>query len=367
MSGTCSRVDTSGSKLNIDNKTPFEVDAIPFKGPDRKHFLTIIAKGTFSIAHRKMPLVAEDQIPIAYGDEPWDTENGGSIKFEADTAPFKPRADVVLVGHAYPPKGMLAVTGVDVSLRVGLLHKVLRIFGNRTWHYGTLIPDHYTRPEPFTKMPIVYERSFGGIDKVGGGYCVFNPCGCGFLVKTTRKSVNTTVLPNIENPAHCIRSPEDKPFPEGFGFFGRTWEPRCHFMGTYDEKWRKEKSPDLPDDFSYDYYNGAHPDLQIEGYLAGDESVELLNLTSEGKLQFNLPALQLDCTVERSNDLPVENQGEKGHEKTPQAFKDGMATVPMLLDTFCLIPDEKRFYLVWRGRTEILDLTAKEITSVSIS
>ncbi|NIQ17520.1 MAG: DUF2169 domain-containing protein, partial [Candidatus Aenigmarchaeota archaeon] len=60
-----------------------------------------------------------------------------------------------------------------------------------------------------------------------------------------------------------------------------------------DEKWRKERSPDPPEDFSYDYYNGAHPDLQVEGYLAGDEDVELNNLTADGNVLFKLSGLRL--------------------------------------------------------------------------
>ncbi len=32
---------------------------------------------------------------MAFGDEFNDEENGGSVKFESDVAPFKPKADIV--------------------------------------------------------------------------------------------------------------------------------------------------------------------------------------------------------------------------------------------------------------------------------
>jgi hypothetical protein len=41
--------------------------------------------------------------------------------------------------------------------------------------------------------------------------------------------------------------------------------------------------------------------------------------------------------------------------------------VKLNLDTLCLIPDEGRLYLVWRGLCPIDDLTAIEIATVEIS
>ena len=78
------------------------------------------------------------------------------------------------------------------------------------------------------------------------------------------------------------------------------WMPRRGFLGTYDDKWRKERSPDLPEDFRFEYYNGAHPDLQVNGFLKGDEDVELLNLTPGGKVGFQLPGLSVSCKVWKS-------------------------------------------------------------------
>ena len=131
-------------------------------------------------------------------------------------------------------------------------------------------------------------------------------------------------------------------------------------MGTYDEKWQKERAPEPPEDFSFRFYNGAHPDLQVEGYLKGNEEVILINLTPEGIARFQLPGTRVSCTVTgfgESHDSSSEDDeaGDTLAEK-----------VELNLDTLCLIPDESRFYMVWRGLYPVRDLTAVEVNKVNV-
>jgi hypothetical protein len=342
---------------------------MPFKGLDGKTFLTVVVKGTFAIPDRGVALLAQEQLPVEYGDIPHNGQDGGSTRLEADVAPFKPRADIVLVGHAYAPPGKL-VAAIDVSLRVGRLQKVLRVFGNRTWKCASLSGDHLTDPEPFDKMPIVYERAFGGIDLNGGGYLPSNLAGCGYFAKISKKSVHNAPLPNIEDPTDLIRSPKDRPRPMGYGFWGRAWEPRLGYLGTYDEEYRKRYYPNLPPDFKYDYYNGAHPDLQVKGYLRGDEPVELINLSPHGTLNFQLPAQQLACRVDKTYETLQayirtldDRQISRDRLNNTEPVSEQIA---MNLDTLCLLPDEKRFFLVWRGSTPVYDHTALEVETLTV-
>jgi hypothetical protein len=375
--------------MKIVNETPFMVEALPFYGPEGKAVLTIIVKGTFEIRPNEPASVADEQIPIAFGDELYDEKNGGSVKFEADVAPFKPRADIVVVGHAYAPGGN-PVQASGVALKVGQIQKILRITGDRYWKLTGLKSVRMTRPQPFTKMPIVYERAFGGIDTNGGGFCRENLVGQGYFSKLSKKSLDGAPLPNIEEPNRLIKSPKDHPRPAGFGLYGRTWMPRMAYLGTYDEKWRKERSPQPPADFKFDYYNAAHPDLQVKGYLKGDEHVELYNLTSEGKIRFQLPGMSLSCSViksylskgadsveeveksEMSEEEYEENFEAYGHPEEDDYVDEDDEEAPTVedatlnLDTLCFIPDEKRFYQVWRGLCPISDLMAGEVKSVEI-
>jgi len=334
--------------MNISNHTQFHVEVLPFKGPDGKVFLTVIVKGTFDFCKDVPAPISAEQIPIAFGDE-LHNEDGGSIRFESDIAPFKPRSDIVLVGKAYPPKRG-TVQAVDVMLRVGVIKKVLRIIGDRQWMgSGLLSSDRRTEPKPFAVMDIVYERAFGGMDKESGEFCKENLAGKGFVGKSSKKVSEGMPLPNIEDPANLIASWRDHPKPVGFGFYSKAWMPRAAYAGTYDEKWRKTRSPEPPEDFRFDYYNAAHPDLQVKGYLKGNEEVELVHLTPESRVRFHLPGISLGCTVGKS----VEK-----HSVTEQ--------IKLNADTLCLIPDEKRFYLLWRGTCPVQNLEASEIKQIEI-
>lgn len=344
---------------------------MPFRGPDGEAFVTVIVKATYMVSPEGRIEIADDQIPIVFGDIPYDDENGGSIQFEADIAPFKPRADIVLVGHAYAPPGK-TVQGMDVSLRVGDLHRVLRIFGDRQWHISPLTHATTTEPKPFTRMPIIYERAYGGIDLDTGSYCRENPIGVGHFGKPTKKIAHQQNLPNIEDPKFTIQNPKDHPKPVGFGFYGRAWYPRVSYLGTYDEHWRKTKSPDPPADFKYDYYNCAHPDLQLNGYLSGGEPVVLINLTErQSMVQFELPKLQLGAMVEKSGEALAAYLATQGlDQESTQAIRERSSqpvSVRLNIDTLCLIPDDSSFFMLCRGRIPVYDLTAIEISTIEIT
>lgn len=352
--------------MKIQNETPYDVEALPLTGPGEKPVLIIIIKGTFDMLSGESATVASEQIPVRFGDELYDPENGGSVKFESDAAPFKPKADIALVGRAYA-RGGYAVTVLDVLLRVETVKKSLRIFGDRHWKcLSRLLPVWPTKPEPFTEMELVYERAFGGIDKEGGGFCKQNLVGCGLVAKKLKKILDGAPLPNIEEPGDLIKSWKDRPSPVGFGFYGRAWHPRNGYLGTYDETWRKERSPRMPLDFSFDYYNAAHPDLQVPGYLQGNEEVELVNLTPDGYLRFWLPGVEVNCTVTKSFQfLKSPDQKEENSTESNEA-QEFVEPIELKLDTLCLIPDEKKFYLVWRGLCPVRDLTGIEVKTIEV-
>jgi len=331
--------------MKIKNNTQFNVIAVPLIGPENANILTIIVKGTFNIISEKKATIFKNQIPIFFSDEL--NESGKGLKFESDLAPYKPRADIVLVGSTYSKKPVLSI---DASLRVNDLVKTIRVFGDRKWNALTGSP---TKPESFTKMNIVYERAYGGIDE--GEVFLENLSGMGFTSHKSKKDKDLIDLPNIENPQNLINSLSDRPSPVGFGFIEKSWNYRREYIGTYDEKWQKEKSPDFPDDFKFDFYNAAHPDLQMKTYLNGDEEITLTNLTKSGFIHFYLSGVKLDCIVEKNFDSidSKENLQKIG--------------VQLNLDTLCFIPDEEKLYTVWRGFCEIKDLTVNEIKTVQIN
>jgi hypothetical protein len=213
---------------------------------------------------------------------------------EFGAIPTKPATDVLVNGQAYAPAGKSAAT-VDVGIRVGPLKKRLRVFGDRHWYIG--FPGlKRSSPAKFERMPITYERAFGGWDMTDPDVAKQrlyrkNPVGRGFATK--EHHLDGHALPNVEHPSHLISSWRDRPAPGGFGAIASYWSPRLEWAGTYDERWMEDKFPLLPDDFDDRFHQCALPDQQVSGYLRGGEEVALENLTESGTLLFCLPKVYL--------------------------------------------------------------------------
>src|SRR5262249_34378976 len=145
------------------------------------------------------------------------------------------------------------------------------------------------------KMPIVYEKAFGGVDQKSDhperDWEWRNPVGTGFAISPDH--LDGVALPNIEYPNELIRKWKDRPCPAGFGPIGCHWQPRVEFAGTYDDKWMKERQPLLPEDFDDRFFQCTPQDQQAADFLHGGEPVELLGLTPGGELQFRLPKIFL--------------------------------------------------------------------------
>ena len=367
--------------MDINNETSFAHEIVMGEGPNQQPMVSVIIKGTFSIPELNKAEVkeAESQWPISLTEEYYDDDVNGSVKIESDMVLFKPKADIVLVGNAYAPTKQ-PIRVLDVTLYVGRIMKNIRVFGDRNWSFPTklaMVPV-ISDPKPFLTMPLIYERAFGGVDDKGGKWCKENLVGRGFIGKKSKKCVHEKPLPNLEDPQNLITSWDSHPNPVGFGFYGRGWQPRVSFVGTMDEKWEAERAPELPEDFDFNYYNGAHPDLQIPDYLNGDELVQLKNLTPNGYCSFRLPGIHPKITVEKYIPKLDENASPKINEINEEtdeidaidtydttSFKEEI--IAPKLDTLVLLPDENIFYQVWRGVCPLNALDISEVKSINIS
>jgi hypothetical protein len=249
-----------------------------------------------------------------------------SLRYECDLVLTKTTTDIIVVGHTYVPQGR-AATEFDAGFRVGPVSKLLRIFGDRVW--GAFGP---SAPQPLSKMPLVYERAYGGVDRRSEhperDWEWRNPVGTGFAV--AKSHLDGVPLPNIEYPDQLIRSWDDRPAPAGFGAMGAHWQPRASFAGTYGEKWMKERQPLLPEDFQDRFFQSAPSDQQAPQFLVGGEPVVLLKLTPTGDLRFELPRVFLNLET---------------------LFYDGTSQMHerVRLHTVILEPDFPRVSLVWHS------------------
>lgn len=273
----------------VENRTPFAVERGWVRDRDGAEIWLVAVKATFNINPDGSTDVSDEQPPVLRSSEYHGEPGKSSIKYEGDLVLTKQTTDVIVVGNAYAPEGTTA-TQLDVGFKVGPVQKVLRVFGDRTWgSFGA------SAPQPFEKMPLTYERAYGGADANSShpdtDWDPRNPVGTGFAV--SGRNATGLSLPNVEDPKKLIGSWADRPPPAGFGAIACHWQPRSRFAGTYDDHWMKTRQPLLAQDLDDRYFQCAPVDQQTPEFLRGGEPVVLHRLTPGGSLRFTLPKLYL--------------------------------------------------------------------------
>jgi hypothetical protein len=273
----------------VDNRTPFAAERGWVRDRTGAEVWLVAVKCTFDIRPDGSTVVSQVQPPVLCVPERFGDPGASSIKYESDLVLTKTTTDVLVIGHAYAAGGR-HTTGMDVAFRVGPLEKVLRVTGDRAWGVSG-----QSGPEPFVKMPLSYERAFGGGDRRSPhperDWEWRNPVGTGFAV--SRDNATGVALPNVEYANEPVRSWNDRPRPAGFGPIACHWQPRVGFAGTYDDEWMKTRQPLLPEDFDDRYFQCAPQDQQAPMFLRGGEPVTLRHLTPGGELRFMLPKVFL--------------------------------------------------------------------------
>lgn len=316
----------------LDNRTAFHADALHLVDEHFRPVLTVAVKGSFEILAGGTLALSATQRPLEVAGRLQDLENPArsSHRYEPEIAPLKVATDVVLLGHAHAPT--TRTTQMDVGVRVGPLLRSLRVIGDRLWirAAGGLV---MTPPLPFERMPLCYERAFGGWDvshpnPERHAFEPRNPAGRGLCARWGKS--DRILAPNLEDIRDPIRSPFDRPTPMGFGFVSPHWQPRMKLAGTYDEAWRRQRFPLLPVDFDRRFHNAASPGLVAPGYLRGDEDVATVGLAPEGRLCLRLPGVPPPM---------VRVSLARGADQQPAAN----------LDTVIVDLDDRVLTMIWRA------------------
>ena len=226
----------------VRNYTAYAAQKSWGRDKDGVHEWIVVLKGTYDINPNGTLRLADKQLEPLLLPE-YNGEDGvSSLRYEADLVSPKPTTDVLINGTAYAPKGQPS-SGFLVSVRIGRIHKELKVVGNRRWKAG-LFGLHPSKVEPIIKVPIIYERAFGGFDHSDPDpkrqqMDTRNPVGCGLVRREGE------LLPNFEYPDQSLK----KGGPAGFGAIANYWSPRRELQGTYDEAWQKSRFPLLPADW----------------------------------------------------------------------------------------------------------------------
>lgn len=300
--------------------------------PSGRELLVVAVKGTFAIPEPGGQVkLAEEQVPLVDADTFTGEPGISAPVYECDYAPHKPKCDVIVNGSAYAPGG-IPTRRVSVGLSLGRVQKRFEVVGPRFWH-GDVFGLEATEPEPFVNAPISYDHAFGGIDESDSEVenrdaYLPNPVGKGFAPSSRPIHLDGKMLPNTQEPGRPTTSPSRTYSPMAFGPIGRGWRPRSKYAGTYDQNWVDNIFPFLPPDFDDRYYQCA-PEDQQTNYPVGGERVVLENLTSDGRLEFNLPTVDVPVTFYLRTYEEI--------EKTASC------------DTVAFEPDKRRFLMVWRA------------------
>lgn len=275
--------------MNFVNHTIFP--ALNFDSDNQQHdtFHIVASRITYDIRinnrdGQSQLVISPEQSMLNYTDISYSEMVDTSIEYESDLAPYKPKTDIVINATAFVPENN-PVPVFDVGIQIGKYQKVLRIFGPRYW---TKEDSEWflTKSELVRYLDIRYEYASGGTYSTGNRVFTSpaNPIGMGWYPAEFLAQCDKTQL-----PAHQIESP-DIPAehisqilrPDGFGFFGRTWQERAEYAGHYDPV--SSRPPQTPDNLNY--WCGAHPTLQIPHLKAGNKlPLKLFGLVSATELE----------------------------------------------------------------------------------
>jgi hypothetical protein len=288
--------------------------------------VTVIVKATFTLvpegdARLAPPLdIVREDVRSGHGAET-------GLERASEIAPYLPSAGILLFGHAYPASATPSAASVRLGIgRIGpLLDKTLHVVGDRSSSAPSV-------SKPFDKMPLVYERAFGGpgFDE--------NPAGVG--------ASGAGPLPNILDPTNPRRA-------VGFGPIPRHWAPRRRFLGNASADKVATVVPALPEGFDFRYFHAAPSDQQLD-FLAGDEWILLDGMhPMHPRLRSRLPGLRAEA---RFHTEPIGNPGQ-GRE------------IVLSADTLVIDADRLAASVIFRGSFPVasLDVAPRLHLSAAIS
>ncbi|MDC0740694.1 DUF2169 family type VI secretion system accessory protein [Polyangium mundeleinium] len=296
---------------------PLRASTFAWQAHSGTHALTVIVKATFVVEPGACSL-APAQEQVHEEDGHWNDDPARSVVTPSDKVPYKPRADVMLVGHAYTP-GKQPARSVMTRLVVGELDKSIEVWCDR----GFRVQDGQLLEGPrFTKMPLRWERAAGGPE-------TNNPAGLRF--DAAPDAYGMVSIPNLQPPGMFVSKRSDTFAPVCYGPVGGEWPARKQRLGrlagTFSQAGWAERP--LPEKLDPGYFQAAPPDQQV-AEIRPNERIVLEGLHPEhARVVTNLPGVRPSVVVDRAT-------GER-------------EDVKLIADTLWIDTDRGVCCVVWRG------------------
>ncbi len=314
--------------MDLVNTTPLAARLdVGGSGPSGRRRGLVVAKATFRIhAGGATSLDTQDPVPLFHPE----AETAAGLLPRDDLPRNDSAFEVFQFGAAYAPGGV-PVESMRVALSVGDVRREISVFGDRQW-LGHGPGATISRPEPFVRMPLTWERAFGGtcdvlvdVDSPVEVAHPENPLGVGLDAAKTAAELDAFLscppgfpqfersrrLPNLEAPGASIARWEDAPAPACWA----TIPPGSALRSR-------------PGSVLYQ----AHPDWVLERAPASGEPVVMDGMSPAGRIEFEMPGLSVHL------DYALGDRGGS-RELTPHAL--------------VLLPEERRFYVVYRHPFEV--------------
>jgi hypothetical protein len=283
--------------------------------------MTVVCKATYQLTPVESPL-AEWQEPLNEVDGHLNDDPLRSLRAPGDFAPFKIRADVVLVGNAFAA-GRTPVRSLTARMVVGAVDKSIEINCDRMFAADGRLQE----APPFANMPLVYERAAGGPGTL-------NPVG---VRAGARDTYGQLPLPNLQPPGMLVSTPADHIEPVGFGPISASWAERRDRLGRHAATFAPDRLAEslVPDDIDPLYFNVAPRDQKLE-MLRENERIMLENLHPA------YPRLVTSLAGQR-----------------PRAFIDGrpggVQSLPLRADLLWIDTDRAICTMTWRAQVSLKD------------
>jgi hypothetical protein len=349
------------------------------------YVLSLVIKRTYEISSAGLCQLAVEQLPVCDDVVDYAEVESPQVaipQWDNDLFSLKTLTDVVVQGSAQTYGAPRSETTVE--LKFANIHRKINVFGDRIVYWSNGKP-LFTQPEPFEKLPIRYDRAYGGLDRVAlqryedpvaklftsvrpewqlettsPFHYPRNPSGKGYVITGDRESLEGLSIPNLEwhndplDPARLVVGEVKNwmvgAIPAAFDWFDQANFPRLGYLGQIAD---------------YNLPEGGVPEVQL-GYAATDLMAERSIFTRQMHPLFvqgatpglSVKELSPDETfllVNIAPELPqltVKLSGEVPNVKVRLPKRKTVKMRPFL-SSVVLQPEDNRVVTVWSCRSEV--------------
>lgn len=304
--------------MDIVTLCPFVASKVVWQAHTGAFALTVIVKATF-VLRPGIAALAPEQDPIIERERFHDEDPRRSVRIPSDVVPYKPRADVLLVGSAYAPDKQ-PVRSLVTRFVVGEMDKSIEVWCDRAFR---VLDGQVLEGKRFTRMPLVWERASGGPESA-------NPVGKRF--DGPADGYGTIAVANLQPVGHFVSKLSDTFVPTCYAPVAPAWPGRTQRLGRLSRTFLESawNAQPLHVDLDPSFFQAAPPDQHV-AEIRANERIVLENLHSEHpRLVTNLPDLRPRAIADRAT-------GEREE-------------IALVGDTLWVDTDRGVCCVVWRGR-----------------